>query len=109
MHRRAHSGSREYEYYCGAGQCDHRILMATSAHYNLTSVLRLVDWREPIGQRLHEPDDRALLCIRQAQIPDVVLVHVVGRLRWRPACRTFAGVMRPAARQDVARVIEMDD
>ena len=71
--------------------------------------LLLVARHEPVGQRLHEAHDRILLCVRQAQAPNSARVHVVGRFRRRPACRTFIDVMGLAARQDVARVVEMHD
>src|SRR6266446_3117325 len=71
--------------------------------------LLLVDGHEPVGQRLHEADDRILVRVRQAQAPNFARVHVVGRFRRRPACRTFIDVVRLAARQDVARVVEMHD
>src|SRR6202011_1330468 len=71
--------------------------------------LVLADRHEPVGQRLHEADDRILLCVRQAQAPNSARVHVVGRFRRRPACRTFTHVVGLAARQDVARVVEMHD
>ena len=75
----------------------------------------VVPWRDllpvhshvPVGQGLHEAHDRVLLCVREAQAPNSARVHVVGRFRRRPACRTFIGVMGLAARQDVARVVEM--
>src|SRR6266446_6879066 len=67
------------------------------------------DRHEPVGQRLHEADDRILLCVCQAQAPNSARVHIGGRFRRRPASRTFIGVMGPAARQDVARVVEMHD
>src|SRR5437870_7131965 len=71
--------------------------------------LLLVERHEPVGQRLHEADDRILLCVRQVQASNSARVHVVGRFRRRPARGTLIGVMRLAARQDVARVVEMDD
>src|ERR1700730_14783585 len=71
--------------------------------------LVLADRHEPVGQRLHEADDRILLCVRQAQAPNSARVHVVGRLRRRPAYRTFTDVMGLAAWQDVASVVEMHD
>ena len=64
---------------------------------------------EPVGQRLHEADDRILLCVRQVQPPNSARVHIFGRFRRRPACRTFIDVVGLAARQDVARVVEMHD
>src|SRR6202023_3626440 len=71
--------------------------------------LLLVDRHKPVRQRLHEAHDRILLCVRQAQAPNSARVHVVGRLRRRPAYRTFTDVMELAARQDVARVVEVHD
>ena len=78
---------------------------------------RVVPWRdllpadrhEPVGQGLHEAHDRILLCVRQAQAPNSARVHVVGRFRRRPTCRTFIDVVGLAARQNVARVVEMHD
>ena len=71
--------------------------------------LLLIYRHKPIRQRLHEAHERILLLVRQAQASHPARVHVVGRLRRRPARRTFAGIMGLAARQDVARVVEVHD
>src|SRR3981189_2654768 len=64
---------------------------------------------KPIRQRLHEENERVLVCIRQTQTTNFARVHIGGRLwRW-PAGRTFARIMGLAARQHIARVIEMHD
>ena len=60
---------------------------------------------EAVGQCLHESDKRVFFCIRQAQLAHEFGVHVVGRLRGWPACRSFTGLIELAARQDVPRVI----
>jgi hypothetical protein len=56
--------------------------------------------REAVRQRLHEGDERVLLRVRQAEVPDFAPVHVVARFRRGPARRTFAGIMRFASPQD---------
>jgi len=71
--------------------------------------LLLTDGYKPISQRLHEAHDRILICVRQAQSPNSARVHVVGRLRRRPARRTFSGIIRLASRQHIARIVEMHD
>src|ERR1700704_219028 len=64
---------------------------------------------KPIRQRLHEENERVLFCIRQTQTTNFARVHIGGRLlRW-PAGRTFARIMGLAARQHIARVVEMHD
>src|SRR5258705_9188285 len=64
---------------------------------------------KPIRQRLHEENERVLFCIRQTQTSNFARVHIGGRLpRW-PAGPTFAPIMGMAARQHIARVVEMHD
>src|SRR5258705_13910087 len=64
---------------------------------------------EPIRQRLHEENERVLFCIRQTQTTNFARVHIGGRLPRPPAGRTFARIMGLAARQHIARVVEMHD
>src|SRR6266700_7583773 len=68
-----------------------------------------IERREAIRQRLYEAHEGVLLFLRQTQPPDSLRVHVGGRLRCRPARRAFARIVGLAARQDVARVVEMHD
>src|ERR1700722_14534300 len=68
-----------------------------------------IERHKAVRQRLHEAHDRILFCLRQAEVPDFAAVHVLGRLRRGPACCAFTGVAELAARQDVARVVEMHD
>src|ERR1700726_1013231 len=71
--------------------------------------LRPIERHKAVRQRLHEAHDRILLCLRQAEAPDFARVDVLGRLRRGPAGRAFTGVMGRAARQHIARVVEMHD
>jgi hypothetical protein len=58
---------------------------------------------------LHKADQRIFLLVGQAEPPHALCVHVVGRLRRRPACDALARIIGPAARQDIACVVEMHD
>src|SRR5215510_16507724 len=69
--------------------------------------LPLIERHKAVRERLHEAHERILLCIRQTESPHPFCVHVVSRLRCRPADRAFAGIIGRAARQDVPRVVEM--
>jgi hypothetical protein len=71
--------------------------------------LRTIERHKAVRQRLHEPHDRILFGLGQAEVPNFTPVHVVGRLRRGPACCAFTGVVGLASRQDVARVVEMHD
>src|SRR6267142_647310 len=73
------------------------------------AALLRVDRHESVRQRLHEAHEGILLCVRQAKASNSAPVHVGGRFRRRPARRTFTGIMRLAARQHVARVVEVHD
>src|SRR6516162_7844269 len=71
--------------------------------------LFLVAQHEAVRQRLHEADERILLRVGQTKSPQLCCVQVVGRLWLRPAGRPLAGIVAVAARQYVARVVEMND
>src|ERR1700676_5037132 len=72
-------------------------------------MLALIARHEAVRQRLHKTYQLILLGVRQSQAPYSFRVHVVGRFRCGPTRRTFAGVVELAARQDVARIVEMHD
>src|SRR5712671_3122865 len=62
---------------------------------------------KPIRPRLHEENECVLFCVRQTPTTNFARVHIGGRLRRWPAGRTFTRIMGLAARQHVARVVEM--
>src|SRR6516225_6665507 len=64
----------------------------TRAKSGGTPGLHMSARHEAVGQCLHESDKRVFFCIRQAQPAHEFGVHVVDRLRGRPACRSFTGV-----------------
>src|SRR3984893_16436716 len=68
-------------------------------------------WRRAIsvGQRLHEADDGVFFGIRQTEIADAGLVHILSRFRRRPAARTLARIARCATRQYVACIVKVHD
>src|SRR6266478_8889984 len=77
--------------------------------YVAPRLTRRIERREAIRQRLHEAHEGVLLLLRQAQPPDSLRVHVGGPLWCRPARRAFARIVGLAARENVARVVEMHD
>jgi hypothetical protein len=60
---------------------------------------------KPIGQRLHEENERVLFCIGQTQMTNFARVHIGGRFRRWLGGRAFARIMGLAARQHIARVL----
>src|SRR5258708_29775444 len=61
----------------------------------------------PIRQRLHEENERVLFWVRQTQTTNFARVYIGGALRRWPASRTLTRIMGLAARQHIARVVEM--
>lgn len=64
---------------------------------------------ESVGERLHEADKVILFGVGQAEIANLGGVQIVGRFRRRPASGSGAGAIRLTARQDVSRIVEVDD
>src|SRR6266851_6307873 len=65
--------------------------------------------RRVVRQGFEEAYNRILLCVGQVQAPDEACVHIARRLRSGPTSRSLADIVRRAARQRVAGVVEMHD
>jgi hypothetical protein len=68
---------------------------------------RLLPRHEAVRERLHEAHQRVFFLVRESKLPHLLCIHVLGRLRWRPASRAFARIIRQTARESIARVVTM--
>ena len=59
-----------------------------------------------IGQGLEKGDDGILLVVGQVEISELARIQVFGILGRRPARNFLTGIIRPASRQHVARIVE---
>ena len=72
-------------------------------------LLLLTALHETVRERLHEADQCIFLLVGQAEPPHALCIDVVGRFRRGPAADALPRIIGAAARQKIARVVEVHD